>query len=213
LSHDLKTPLGPILNLLKVLRSNEDYKENRELLNVIQNNVDYMKNLVNNSLDFARLNSQKIDNAVSTIQLQHFINKYVNNKKYLFERKTISFDNRIPDDWTVTVNEYEFEIVISNLIQNAIHYTHKGGTISVRARKIDGFVEIALQDTGMGMTRDQIDHAFEEFYKADGSRHDLSSTGLGLSICKRVVEKYGGKIRIESQGKGKGITVYFNLPI
>jgi len=212
LSHDLKTPLGPILNLLKIIIANEDDKENKEMLDVMQKNVFYMKNLVNNSLDLARLNSPNVISNLSEVNIKQFINNHVKNKLHLIKNKLISFKNNIPDDLTVNINEYEFEVVISNLIQNAIYYNKKGGIISVNAHKEDGYLKIAIKDTGIGMTKEQIEHAFEEFYKADVSRHNLSSTGLGLSICKRAIEKYGGRIWIESEGKKKGITVFFTLP-
>ncbi|GAH44071.1 unnamed protein product, partial [marine sediment metagenome] len=67
--------------------------------------------------------------------------------------------------------------------------------------------------SGIGITREQIDRVFDEFYKADESRHDFDSSGLGLSICKRIVEKHGGRIWAESSGKGKGSTFYFTIPI
>ena len=80
-----------------------------------------------------------------------------------------------------------------------------------KAKESDGFVTITYKDSGIGMTKNQIDNIFEEFYKADESRHDLHSVGLGLTICKRIIEKHGGKIWVESQGIGKGSTFYFSL--
>jgi signal transduction histidine kinase len=65
----------------------------------------------------------------------------------------------------------------------------------------------------MGMTKKQLKHIFDEFYKADQSRHDFDSSGLGLTICKKIVERHNGKIWVESQGLDKGTTVFFTLPI
>jgi signal transduction histidine kinase len=67
-------------------------------------------------------------------------------------------------------------------------------------------------DNGIGMTQDEIGRIFDEFYKADSARHDIHNTGLGMSICKRIVEKHGGNIWVESPGSGKGTTVFFTLP-
>ena len=73
-------------------------------------------------------------------------------------------------------------------------------------------VTVWVRDTDVGMTEGQIKHVFEEFYKADVSRHDLSSSGLGLSIAKRIIEKHGGRIWAESPGLGRGSLFYFTLP-
>ena len=86
-----------------------------------------------------------------------------------------------------------------------------GGTITIDAKKAKDFVTISVTDTGIGMTKNQINHIFEEFYKADESRHDLQSHGLGLSICKNIVEKHGGKIWAESPSIGKGSTFFFTF--
>ena len=75
------------------------------------------------------------------------------------------------------------------------------------------FVIVSIKDNGIGLTSDQIDHIFDEFYKADESRHDIDSIGLGMTICKRIVELHGGRIWIESHGINKGSIVYFTLPL
>jgi signal transduction histidine kinase len=92
----------------------------------------------------------------------------------------------------------------------------KGGKLIFESRPYnkDGepFVQISITDTGTGLTRDQMDHVFNEFYKTDDSRHKLDSTGLGLTICRSIIEKHGGKIWADSHGKGTGTTIYFTIP-
>jgi len=102
--------------------------------------------------------------------------------------------------------------LFDNLISNAVKYSQPDGvTITLDAQKKDDNIIVSIKDTGIGLESNQIEHVFDEFYKVDYSRHDLQSTGLGLSICKRIVEKHGGRIWVESQGKGKGSTFYFTL--
>jgi len=86
------------------------------------------------------------------------------------------------------------------------------GCLSFDAEENDDIVKVSMRDTGIGISEDQMDHIFDEFYKADPSRHDLNSSGLGLTICKRIVEKHGGEIWAESEGIGKGATFYFTVP-
>ena len=79
-----------------------------------------------------------------------------------------------------------------------------GGTVTIDSKNGDGFVIVSVKDTGIGMSNGAVGHIFDEFYKVDDSRYDLNSSGLGLSICKRIVERHGGTIWAESAGKGKG---------
>jgi signal transduction histidine kinase len=91
-------------------------------------------------------------------------------------------------------------------------YTNGAGTITIDAKQDNESVIVSMKDTGIGMSNDQINKIFSEFYKADTSRHDFDSSGLGLSICKRIVERHNGKIWAESEGLGKGSTFYFTVP-
>ena len=83
--------------------------------------------------------------------------------------------------------------------------------ITIDAKKEKNIVTVSLKDTGIGMTKDQSKKIFDEFYKADRTTSEYKSSGLGLSICKRIIEKHDGKIWVESPGPGKGSTFYFTL--
>jgi signal transduction histidine kinase len=93
-----------------------------------------------------------------------------------------------------------------------VKYTDKKGTVTIDAKVEDNIITVSIRDTGIGMTREQLSQVFDEFYKADSSRHDFDSSGLGMPICKRIVERHGGSIWAESEGPGKGSTFYFTLP-
>jgi signal transduction histidine kinase len=97
-------------------------------------------------------------------------------------------------------------------LNNAIKYTNGPGTVLIDAKQDHAFVTVSIKDTGIGMSDQQLNKIFDEFYKADASRHDFDSSGLGLSICKRIVEKHNGRIWAESEGLGKGSTFYFTVP-
>jgi len=102
--------------------------------------------------------------------------------------------------------------LLNNLITNSIKYTPDiGGKITIDAKVERDMVTVSVKDMGIGINKAELDQIFDEFFKVDVSRHDLDSSGLGLSICKRIVEIHGGKIWVESPGEGKGATFYFTL--
>ena len=122
-------------------------------------------------------------------------------------------ENKIDEKVIVSADSLRIKEVFSNLLINANKFMPEGGKIILDTEKSKDkdFVTIIMKDTGIGMTLEQLTNVFDEFYKADQSRHDLDSSGLGLTICKRIVEKHGGKIWVESLGKNKGTTFYFTL--
>lgn len=213
LGHDLKNPLGPLLNLLPLIEEQETNLESKEMFEVINRNVAYMKNLVTKTIQLARLNAPSTELSVEGgITLLDEINKVIERSKLLFEENNITVESGINKDLIVKADKLRLEELFDNLIGNSIKYSPNGGNITIDAKDDGKFVVVSVKDEGAGMTSEQLDHVFEEFYKADESRHDFGSSGLGLSICKRIVEKHGGKIWVESEGKGKGTTMFFTIP-
>jgi len=212
LGHDLKNPLGPLINLLPIIEEQETDPESKEMFEVINRNVTYIKNLVTKTIQLARLNAPSTDLSVEGVTLMDEINKVIERNELLFEEKNIKVESGINNDIMVKADKLRLEELFDNLIGNSVKYSPNGGNITIDAKDDDKFVVVSVKDEGAGMTSEQLDHVFEEFYKADESRHDFGSSGLGLSICKRIVEKHGGKIWAESKGKGKGTTMFFTIP-
>lgn len=212
LGHDLKTPLTPLNILLPIVKEREQDPQLKELLEVIFKNVYYMKNLVIKTLALAELNSPNTQLFLQDIDLSMQIRDILDLQRALFEGKNIVLENNIPAETIVQVDLLQIRELFDNLISNAVKYSQESEVkIMFDAKEMDDFIVISVKDTGIGLEPDQIKHVFDEFYKVDCSRHDLDSTGLGLSICKRIVEKHGGRIWVESQGKGKGSTFFFTL--
>ena len=127
------------------------------------------------------------------------------------KEKKITFENFADNKCFVKADKLRFVELLNNLIINAARFTPIGGSIIIDAKDDGNFVTISVNDSGIGMSEDQLGKIFEEFYKADESRHEMDSSGLGLSICKSIVERHGGRIWAESLGKGMGSTFYFTL--
>lgn len=214
LGHDLKTPLTPLTILLPIVKKRVDDPKLKEILDVTIKNTDYMKNLVIKTLQLARLDTPgttfEIDEATD---LSGELNKVIKSNKLILEKKDIKLENKIDEKIIVRADKLRLSELFDNLITNAVKFTPDAGTITFDAKEDKDFVTVSVKDTGIGMTQEQIDHIFDEFYKADESRHrhDFDSSGLGLSICKRIVEKHGGKIWAKSFGEGKGSIFYFTL--
>jgi signal transduction histidine kinase len=211
LGHDLKNPLNPLVNLLPILEKNERNQKNKEIIGVLIRNVTYMKNLVTKTIELGRLNSSKTTFTFEDINLVTELNTIIDNNKTMLHEKHIKIKKNIPDDIMVNVDKLQFDELLNNLLTNAVKYTNGSGTITMDAKQNPTFVTISIKDTGIGMSDQQLHNIFNEFYKADESRHDFDSSGLGLPICKRIVERHNGEIWAESEGLGKGSTFYFTV--
>lgn len=212
LGHDLKNPLGPLLNLLPVLDKHITKDDDKQIVNVLMRNVNYMRNLVQKTLELARLNSPNTHLHFEEMNLEEHVKHIIENNQFLFKDNSISIETNIPQDTIIIADKLRVEELFNNLFNNAVKYSPPGGTVKVAVKNNKDEVTISIKDQGIGMTEEQINLIFDEFYKADAARHDFDSSGLGMPICKRIVEKHGGNIWVESTGLGRGCTFYFTLP-
>ncbi len=212
MGHDLKNPLGPFIQLLPILKKHAYSEKDKEMIEVLSRNAWYMKNLVSKTIELAKLNSSKIKFNFEPITLFDLIEEVVNVNITLFNEKDMTVENKVHQDMVVSVDKLRVEEVFTNLFNNAVKYTDDSGKIIVDAEEHNEKIVVSVKDSGMGLSEEQMNHLFYEYYKADTSRHDFDSSGLGLPICKRIIEKHGGKIWAESEGLGKGSTFYFTLP-
>jgi signal transduction histidine kinase len=213
LSHDLKTPLTPLVALLPMVAERTEDVESKKMLDLIMNNVDYMRNLTERTLQLAQLNSPEVSLRVEKVDLASEIRNTIESLSSVFKENGIEIVNNTTTPLDIEADRMLIKELIHNLVSNTIKYTNGDGVVTFESFLKDDNVEISIKDTGIGMTIEQQKRIFEEFYKADDSRSDRSSTGLGLTICKRIVENHGGSIRAESQGSGHGTSVHFTLPI
>jgi two-component system sensor histidine kinase/response regulator len=212
LSHDLKTPLTPLVALLPLVAERTEDTESKKMLELIMDNVDYMKNLTERTLQLAQLNSPGVSLKLEKVDLVSEIRNTIESLSSVFKENGIEIVNNTTTLLDIEADRMLIKELIYNIVDNAIKYTNGDGTVTFDSFLKDDNVEISIKDSGIGMTMEQQKRIFEEFYKADDSRNDRSSTGLGLAICQQIVEKHGGSIRAESQGSGHGTRVYFTLP-
>jgi PAS domain S-box-containing protein len=212
LNHDLRTPLGPLVSLLPILKNRCENEKNKEMIDLLIRNVDRMKEMTKKTLTLNEMNAMTTKFILKPVQLKTYVDQMINQNSEKLHNKNITVRNEIDPGFVVNIDEkYVYEL-FQQLISNALKYVKESGNLKFSAKVENEMVKVEVSDDGIGMTQDQLQFVFDEFYKADQSRHDLYSSGLGLSICKRIVEKHGGRIWAESEGLDKGSSFYFTLP-
>jgi signal transduction histidine kinase len=212
LGHDLKTPLTPMMVLLPMLKKKVDSEKDGELFEVVIRNVFFMKELVNKTIDLAKLSSDKIEFTFEEITLHDEVESTISINKVMLDEHQIHAENHIDESLLIVADNLQLHEVLNNLVTNAVKYSHEdGGQIIFEAHDQDDEIVVSIRDTGIGMTEEQISHIFDEFYKADESRHNLDSSGLGLAITKKIISKHDGKIWAKSPGPGQGTTFFFTM--
>lgn len=213
LGHDLKNPLQPLIGLLPILVQQEKDPKMKKHLQVLNENAQYMKDLIFKTLQLAKLRTENIRFEYEKLNLFELIKQVIVSQGPLLDENKITIINQIKPDIQIFADSLRVKEVFKNLIANAVKYTpDTGGSITISATDKKDFVEISVEDTGIGMTQEEIDKIFDEFYRADSSTHGEDSVGLGLAITKRIIEKHNGTIWVTSEGPGKGSTFYFTLP-
>ena len=214
LSHDLSTPITPLISLLPIIKEEITKPKTKELVDICIRNVEYIKRVINNSRELADITAT--DLILKKENLYEIINELKKKYDVVFKSYNTKVQNNIRPDLIVKTDKNRLLQLFDHVTSNAINSMPEGGTLTFETKNVKKgsgvFIQVSIKDTGVGLTREQTDRLFDEFYKTDDTRHKLDSTGLGLSICKQIVEKHGGKIWADSHGKGTGTTIYFTIP-
>jgi PAS domain S-box-containing protein len=212
LGHDLKTPLTPLVAMLPLLARAVCEPRLKKQVRVMQENVGYMQGLVDKTLDLARLNSPAFRLSCQAVDLAEMFETVRLIFGPMFERKEIVLRCEPAESLAACADAIHLREVLHNLLSNARRHVSPGGQVTMSVQPIGQEVQVIVADSGEGLTAEQCREVFQEFHKVDPSRHDRRSVGLGLSICKRIVEAHGGAIWMESDGPGRGARACFTLP-
>jgi PAS domain S-box-containing protein len=211
LGHDLKTPLTPLFALLPLLRKKIEDPAALRMLDICQNSVSQILALSSKALELVRLSGEETRTEPSPVPLSSAVESCINGCGVLFLRRGVTCLNEVDPSAVVAAAADQLSMLLDNLLSNAARYARENGKVRVAAARERGMVVVSVADDGVGLKPGESGRIFEEFFKADTARHDLNTQGLGLAICKRIVQNHEGRIWAESAGPGKGTTVYFTL--
>jgi len=218
IAHDLRSPLTNVIGIAEMMKDglfglvNEDQKKWLGKLGVGARNL---VNLVSDFLDLSKLEAGHIELTKENVDLKELIESNLESYQLLGRDKKITFRSSIdPDLPTVDADPRRLDQVLSNLLSNAVKFTPEGRQIEVGARAEDSqSVNFWVRDTGVGIPKEEIGSLFEKYKQASNTgKGSHNGTGLGLVICKMIVETHGGRIWIDSEEE-KGTTVFVSLPV
>ena len=217
MSHELRTPLNSIIGFSEVL-SKEKYGPLNERQTKYTQNIltsgRYLLSLINDVLDLARVESGKMVLEASLFSVKSCLQEASLLMGGLDFSEKVQFVMDLAEDLgDIQADERKIKQVVYNLLSNAVKFTPAGGKIGIRAGRTDAGIEVAVWDTGIGIAPENQGKVFEAFTRVENVyTKGTEGTGLGLTICRKIVELHGGKIWIESAEMGKGTTVKFTIP-
>jgi signal transduction histidine kinase len=217
ISHEIRTPMSGILGLSELLLAETEGPAHTTAEHIFKSGLNLM-HLVNDLLDISKLEAGKIEIANANFSLDSIMDDVSNSFSVAASNTLLYLENHVESDLiaaTMHGDAQRIRQVLHNLVQNAIKFTHAGG-IKIFVEKDDvmpGGVRFSVKDTGIGIAADSQDRAFQLFAQVDGSiTRRFAGTGLGLTLCKRMVELMGGAIGVESV-LNEGSTFWFVLPL
>jgi signal transduction histidine kinase len=212
-AHELRTPLSNIQGYLEAIRD-EVIKPDAAAIRSLSEETALLSRLVNELQELSLAEAGELKLVYQAEDITKLVKQAVTPWQPQLAAKEISLSLDLPDNLSpVNIDWQRVNQVLHNLLENAVAYTHKGGTINVAAIAQGDWVEVSVSDTGEGIPAEDLPHIFERFYRVDKSRaRATGGSGLGLTIAKRLVEAHGGKITVQSK-LGKGSRFSFTLPI
>jgi signal transduction histidine kinase len=217
MSHELRTPLNVIIGFSQLLIDEVPGKvngEQKQCLEDVLGEGNHLLDLINEVLDLSRIESGKIELRQGKVALEKLVESLKNTMApILSPRKqvlSIEVQKGMPP---VYIDQVKLEQVLLNLLGNASKYTPDGGLLKIKADQKNGWCQVSVMDNGIGIKKEDFERVFEPFIQLDNPlARGKSGTGLGLTLVKQIVERYGGRVWVDSE-PGKGSCFSFTVPL
>lgn len=209
MSHEIRTPLNAIVGFSNIIAETDDQEEKNEYVKIINKNNDLLLRLITDILDFSKIESGVLDYLKTDISIKEICSEqYKIHVRKIPEKVTLICDQENLPDFILHTDPKRVTQVISNLISNAAKFTPEG-SVTLSYHQEGTMLQVDVTDTGIGIPSEQTDSIFDRFVKMNTF---IQGTGLGLTICKTIVEALGGSMGVESE-PGKGSRFWFTLPL
>ncbi len=214
-SHELKTPLTSMKVLADSLNGSDDVpiEMYREFMTDIGAEIDRETKIINDLLSLVRMDKSGAQLNISAVNINELIEHILKRLKPIADKADIEVVYESFRPVVAEVDEVKFTLVITNLVENAIKYNNEGGWVHISLNSDHQFFYIKVEDNGLGIPEDSVEHIFERFYRADKSHsREIGGTGLGLAITKSSIAMHKGEIKVRSK-LGEGSTFDIRIPL
>ena len=218
MSHELRTPLNVIIGFAELILDKQCgplTAEQEEYLGDVLHSAQGLFLLINDILDLTKIEAGNLELELSEVRLPELLSRSLTilREKALKHNIRLSYEEG-DTPASVIADERKLKQVLYNLLANAVKFTPDGGEVHIISKFEEGFVQVSVEDSGIGIKKEDIERIFDPFEQADSSlSRRFQGSELGLSLTKSLVELHGGKIWGESGGEGKGSTFFFLIPL
>jgi signal transduction histidine kinase len=215
MSHELRTPLHTVIGFSELL--NEEMKgplnsDQKRFVSHIHKDAQHLLTLINDILDLSKIEAGKVTLNRENLDLSAVLEDALSSLRPQFVAKSIRLETNVPRSISIDGDRVRTRQILYNLLSNAAKFTPAGGRVSVDVSCADGFAEISVSDTGIGIPPQEHESIFDKFHQVVAATSGMrEGTGLGLPITRRLVEEHGGRIWLESE-PGKGSRFTFTIP-
>ncbi|NOR49005.1 MAG: GHKL domain-containing protein, partial [Methanosarcinaceae archaeon] len=212
ISHELRTPITIMRGFIEVAMGETDPEKRNKHLERAISAVDRQNIMIQDLIETAMGKIKNLDLVFENVDFKDILETSLKDVEPKAKLSDINIKIDLEKNLYVKADQQQLTYVLTKLMDNAIKFTENGGKLEVLAKQKDGFVEVCVKDTGIGISKENLNKIFDKFFQVDATTtRKYSGSGVGLTISKNIIEKHGGNIWVESE-LGKGTTFFFTIP-